>query len=513
MVKKPGTLLQTVLLILSAGLASIGTVATAQEDNQPPATIPTALHAYDLLTVEDEINSSGQGGPKLSSDGTNVVYAVDREDDQGDLAGYVYRMPVPSGMPEEIAVVGSGPDITITPNGQTVLLRTYPNSSNALYVSDVIETEKIFEEESGSEFVDAVIDGSGEHVFLTISRPTHVVGQEGPVAAGLWRIDASGANLRPVVLLNDIRGLIGAADDDILYSADRLTLDVSDFTGELVYAVRNVTSGEWFVLAVPTNGGSPRLLHGPTGLVSRATISGDGSTVFILDIALEDTTRTPRFTVIGYGGANPHQLPAVVAGLSNNLNGLMLSIDGSWLLTSSVGSLMDTTDGLVHNLIPGCLNQIPGSLVKPTMNDTADQVVFLSRTSTGSTLVAIDIHDEVLPYAQVNNVVSIQPTELFSEDPDATVSVEVADIEPGSRACMILSRDLDRFINPVELRDDGTRGDETADDGVYTTGEINLPNDLTSGSVNVRIVVESTSADGTRQTDLYDIPDGLRVAP
>ena len=504
------------IIILFLAVTTPGLALAAQETTNPPTLRPNeSLHtlSYDVFSSDELINSELLGAPVISEDGSSAIYAINRTDGpDGSLVGHVYRVLLPQGEPTEIATVGASPQIDVDYSGTAVLLRTLPATGNALYVADLSQTRLIFEEDNGIELMDAVINREGRVVYFTIRTNTRAVGVEEPLGAGLWAIDASGDNLRPVVLLDNIRDLIGATESDRLSVPDTLTMDVTATADRAVFALRNDSTGEWFVISSLGNGSQARVLHGPSEFVFRATISGSGSTVFIADVELDDTTRTPRFTVVGPEGGSPRVLEAVLAGgvgVSNR--GLMLSYDGSILLAGGTGALVYTSDGTTRSLLPGCsaLSQIPGFLTAPTMSGTGHRVLFLGPVPGGNRLVSIDVQTESALFAPNDNPVTVDPVVVSAGDDNLMISV--TENEPEAQVCVTLRQGETDLGDSLGLNDDGELGDTIASDARYSRDNISVPSEASTGDVTVRIAIETADPSGLRTTTMFDLDSALSV--
>ena len=445
--------------------ASPGFSLAAQDSANPPTLRPDEpLHTLsrDVFISDETINADSLGAPVISDDGASAIFAINRNDGpDGKLVGHVYRVPLPQGDPTEITTIGASPQIDVDYSGSTILLRTLPASGNALYVADLAQTRKIFEEDGGVELTDAVINREGRVVYFTIRTDTRAVGVEEPIEAGLWAIDTTGDNLRSVVLLDDIRALIGAEESDRLSVPRILTMDVTATADRAVFALRNDSTEEWFVLSSLGNGSQARILHGPSESVFRVSIAGSGSTVFIADTELDDLSRTPRFTIVRPDSGSSRRIEAVLAGgvgVSNR--GLMLSYDGSVLLAGGTGTLIYTADGTTRSLLPNCpeFSQIPDFLTAPTMSDTAHRVLFLGPVPGGNRLVSIDVQTEEALFAPNDNSVSVDPNVVEQGKEDVMIAVSETDLE--AIVCVTFREDSALLAGSIGLNDDGRLGDD-----------------------------------------------------
>jgi hypothetical protein len=350
-------------------------------------------------------------------------------------------------------------------------------------------------------------------IYFTIRRETHAVGVDGTIEAGLWAIDATGANLRPVILIDDVRDRIGAEVGDLVTSADILTMDISATAERVVYTVKNASTSEQFVLTALGSGSEVQVVHGPTPSVTRATISGNGSTVFVADVDPNDPTRTVRFLVLGSGGEFRREIePVVVGGATVAEKGLMLSEDGTLLLAGNTGAMIYTVDGVVRWLTPNCpmVGQIPVTLEGATMGSQGYRVAYLAPVVGGNRLVVMDVMTDDTRVKQAALSVTIEPPVIVAGEPDAaTLTVDVGD--PAARACVTLWRDSALLTGAFGLNDTGVEGDDTAGDGVFTTGRLAVPAGTDGGEVVVRIAFERMGPDGLRTTELYDIAERLKV--
>ncbi|MCO5220818.1 MAG: hypothetical protein M9947_04440 [Thermomicrobiales bacterium] len=470
--------------------------------------------AREVFISEEKINTYLQGAPLISADGSTAIFAINRKDGpNGELVGHVYRMLLSSGVPQEVGVVGSSPQLDVSRDGQTILIRTLPNTGNKLYVADLAQNNLVLEEDGGTELTDAVLNQEGRVIYFTIRRDTKIVGVDEPVRAGLWAIDAAGGNLRPVVLLDDIRDLVGADEGDQLTVPEILTMGISAVADRAVFAIRNDTKGEWYVISSLGDGGETQLLHGPSEFVWRVTMSGSGSTVFIADVVLGDESRTPRFTIVGPAGGSPRELPPMIAGGTGvGSRGLMLSYDGSILLGGGTGLMMYTADGVVRSMLSNCaqLTNVPSYLEAATMSSTGHHVLFLGAYPGGSRLVVIEVQTDGALTAPNDNQVTVEPAAIEAGAAD-TLTITVEERATPARVCATLRRGTDVLAGPLDLNDEGRNGDEVAGDGVYTRDEVVLPASIDPGDLTVRVAIEVDDPDGYRTTTMFDLTERLTV--
>ncbi len=509
------THLRVAVLIVAFPL--LAQVAQARALDNPPTLRPEeplTLLARDVTLHDEPIANYMLGGPSISGDGSVAIYAIDRNDGpDGKRIAHVYRVVLPGSEPVEITTVGKDPQIDVSRDGNTVLLRTLPTSSSALHVADLSETRTIFEEDHGIELTDAVISSEGNAVYFTIRTRTRAIGIAEPIEPGLWAIDLTGSALRPVIMIDEIRDLIGAEADDTVYPGEMLTMDISAVADRLVFAVRNMSTSEHFVLAARGDGSETRLLHGPSASVARATISGSGSMVFVADVAVGDESHTARFHIMQFDGGSKHEIaPVLVGGAPVAEKGLMLSEDGSMLMAGNAGAIISTADGVARSLLTDCpdLHQIPGTLESATMSSTGHRVVYLSPIVDSNRLVVVDVQTDAAVLNQLSQHVAVNPPRIAAGEQDAA-TVTVAEDDKSAMVCVTQRRGFDLLADSIGLNDEGEEADVAAGDGVHTTGGLGVPELIDSGEVTLRIAIETVDLDGRRSTAVFEIFNALTI--
>lgn len=468
----------------------------------------------DVTLNEDAISDWLHAGPSISDDGSTAIYSITRDDgESGRRVGHVYSVLLPDGEPVEIGATIPDPQIDVSGDGTRVLLRTIGMNNSNIFVVGEGEQKKIVEEVGDTDLIDAVIAGDGSRVYFSLRRDTQLAGVDGTAQGGIWAINSDGSGLEPVLLLDDARGHVGAAPTDVMYVDDALTLDTSHDGDRLVGTIRNVTTGERFVIGIIEGSEFSSILHGPADFVNRAAISGDGSTVLVVARPIAESTLPSEYHIISFDGGSTSTLqaaPDIVGTVFDK--GVTLNHDGSFAFLGKSGHVFRVSDGAVVSLLPNCLGfaQTGPELTDATISASFDRVVYLAPFSGGNRLALIELMPDDVTGVSTAERVSVVPVEhaVSSRDP-VEIMVEIratADTE----SCATVRRDGVRIAQSVDLNDDGRVRDSSANDGTYT-GALYL--DAAPGPVTVRIAVETQAADGRRTTWINDLNGLLTIVP
>jgi hypothetical protein len=493
-------------------------------------TAPSAVRAQstDEMLVYHQITSFPEGTgsvgyPVLSADGTTAVFSD--APGTGELEE-----------PNRIMVIGAdgegmreidsyqslcycGAMVDITADGSTVV------SSEGLQVriADGSGAEELVLLASG-EITALVITGDGETIFFLVRRDT-ATADGATIERGVWAIDASGDNLRLVAGAGDVAEAMGVAIEatGCCFHGDGHPLDVSDDGGQVAFGA--YADGAEHVFAVAGEGGEVRPLRESVTNVMRVAISGDGEMVSF-DVMPPDTGGINEVGVVPFGGGTPEVLAEnVYSGFDEPLQ---LNADGEKLLISPNALLIDTASGETR-LLATSINGVGGNheavltdgLARVTMNAEADRFLYAIRTvrcadcvNLQEQLATLDIAPASLGEAPGITGASIEPATIGLErTSDATVEVTVDASSPVlgvGFAALLDSGAVDaNVMQGGLLLDDGTNGDATANDGVYTlTGIVHayfVVREDDAGPRTVRIAAEVTDSEDRRHATAVDI--------
>lgn len=264
-----------------------------------------------------------------------------------------------------------------------------------------------------------------------------------------------------------------------------------------------------YIVAASTDGTTaPRLLAGPftTGCgVSKLALSGDGTTVaYVVETSTGAATRD--LTVIGLDGGGKRNLAVYANNLDTNWG---LSDDGRVVIA---GNRMHRTDGTgAFDLVVrgSFFSGDPSTAIDNqlgALDGSGKRVFYVDGQSPSKRVALLEIDPSSTGAAPTITEPTVTPASIpLNGSVNATISAKVA-IGGGAKPVRVAASVLqdgarDEKIAEVVLFDDGTHGDATANDGVYTVNEIRATAGATAGARTIRIratfVDASTKAHST----------------
>lgn len=482
-----------------------------------PGTVVRTL-AYRQIS---SFTASPTGRPMISADATRIAYPV--ATGSGDPA-----------TPNRIFVIN--PDGTGVAQVDAYASRCFCRSVVVISADGktVASTEEVQVRVVGSdgtlkgslvtgsnEIWNIAITGNGATVFMLQRRDNGVAGG-GPIERGVWAMNADGSNHRQIVGPAAIAAQVGTTVDKVFpFAGCGKSLEVSGDGSKGVVAVEVAGQGQF---AFAFDGGVVRRLKGPVQLVSQVAISQDGAKVAVYSV----DKGAEELMVMGIDGGGAKVLTTDPQGSCNAP--ISLNADGSQLLSGSIGMLYPTAGGdplSLHTLTAGDGLAIgaPCCDVSPLFSMAGDgkRFAYLNPDAAGG---PIQIgHLQIDPPTLGAGPTISGPTFSVGAIPrDRSVGAVVScRIAPGAGAPLVRAGTA-LFLKGLEdragswlsgnlsLRDDGMRGDTTANDGLFTTGDVSITSG-TGGTVGprvLRIKAEAKAGDGRRHATAIDVT-GLEV--
>jgi len=224
--------------------------------------------------------------------------------------------------------------------------------------------------------------------------------------------------------------------------------------------------------------------------------------------------------VFNFDGIGQRLLMNATARLPSGFPGsddpITLSYDGSRLLLGSSSVLMDTGTGemLALALRGGWWTSDPLLLVgdgmfRATMSNDASRVLFVAADEKGTRQLAIlDINPASLGEAPGINEAQMNPAFVLTDGRSSSnITAKVITTNTISRVsnAMLLKGMDDPNVGKVVMLDDGTQGDLTPGDGIFSNNAVRANGDAVVGPRTFRIKAEVRGGDGKRHATAIDI--------
>lgn len=523
---------------LTGALAGVGLAPTPAPQPSLPPPVPLAdihnLVYHQLTALTPDTRTGGDEAPLLSDDGQRIVFGTHPGEFAADPRNRIFVLNADGTGQREVDVYPflcfCGSMLDLSADGAQVL----SSDSVQLRVADGNGGggRELIALDSGE--INAMrISGDGRAVFFRVYRDTTIrnTSPSQPIERGIYRINPDGSDLRQIVGPDQMATLFGVAPDQAPFFGASSGLDVSQDGSRVVFASTSTdtdpaTGGtaREALFAVNGDGSELHRLLGPTfTYVYGNAISGDGATVAY--VTADFGTGRQEAGVIGFdgGGARPlTDSTTIRPGTGGNLPSgerIELSFDGSRLLLGSSGVLYDTSGGgqlALGVAAPGVPSDhtplVGDGLYRATMSADVMRVLYLFQPyGEPYQLARLDLNPADLTGAPSIMDGSVSPAYVLTETRStATVSARVSPLEPvpwvGSRVLLAgLPDDNVGTSYSSPLVDDGTQGDATAKDGLFTNNTLSTNCCAEVGPRTVRVKAETQATDGLRDATAIDV--------
>ena len=368
----------------------------------------------------------------------------------------------------------------------------------------------------------ARISGDGSTVVIQLDRDNTIVGTTTRLQRGIYIIGSNGAGLKQIVSPAQIAAFVPGATADTIFplgTSNPATLSISRDGSRIAFgAGSRVSAYSGRLFTVRSDGSGLTILLSKLDWVTHALVSGNGATVAYQ--VVPQGSGEAIVGVVGADGAKPLTL-ATGAFSTGSLYGTdepwSISHDGTQLFVGSFGQLFRTDGSGVLSMGAHGDGEPTGSrrlfgdtgtiIYRATMNALGTRFLYLSAdTNKVPQLVVLDVNPpDPRPVPSVDSA-DITPT-MVRTGPGATLSAKVSG-SAGLVSFVVLKQgtpqDNDGRSDDV-LHDDGTTGDLTAGDGVYTYNNVRVGSTSTAGSRTVRVHAEGRDSAGRRVGYAIDI--------
>jgi uncharacterized protein (TIGR03437 family) len=365
------------------------------------------------------------------------------------------------------------------------------------------------------------IEGDGGRVFFLVDRDGAILGPtpEPPIQRGLYVINIDGSGMHQIVGPDQIASLFGEASTSYYIPSftdtgnfANHTLSVTADGTQIVFGGQKVGgAGPDAIFGVNLDGSGLHMILGPVPYLGHVAISEDGSKV-LYDIAGSDFVAETG--VIDFDGTN--QLALRHDGIGEK-PGVQLSADGRLALAYDI---LYNTDGSGALELSTLLNDL--SYGHPLMDATATHFVYPfvvpGTYSQGlSQLATAEIDPTNLGAAPVILSPAVNPDyAVAGGNPQGTVTagLSVSGQVLGMNYAFLLNGLVEDPVNgDIFLVDDGTSGDKTPGDGIYTSNNVIAKSDAPIGPRLLRLFAETVDASGLRHGTSIDLTPFSVVAP
>lgn len=494
-----------------------GTACTTTDDKAGTCQEGTCLSsfirtlAYHQTTTE-EIGVDTTKGFAVSDDGNHAVFIVSHDGQydvtvvNADGSGRaVLDTITEANWIQGLSMNGDGSLVTYQPAGGP--LKIAGPSTSPTTLTDVTGTDALsprFARDPSNPLawkVYFVLEGD-------LSSPTR--------GRGVYSVNADGSGQQQLLSADDVAALTGVTAD-VPFPHDTLggTLDVSSdgtrfVTGWSTASCTGAGQSD-FIIAATADGVTKRVLMGPltTGCgVQRLGLSGDGTTVaYSVDMGTgENEIGVIEFDI---DGAGTRVLDDILGGLDNNWG---LSDDGAHLLSSYAIYNTDGSGVFDIAVLGGRWSTDPTSTVDcyfGIMNGAASRIMYVVANTEHRFVATMDINPSTLGEAPAVSQASILPAVITRGGAAATVKAHVSttgtELRVGSAVLLHGHEDTQCVDAEQVLLDDGTDGDATAADDIFTSNRISASKcATTTGARTVRLRAEATAEDGMRHATVVD---------
>ncbi|HWQ32963.1 MAG TPA: BACON domain-containing carbohydrate-binding protein [Blastocatellia bacterium] len=508
-------------LAVSTGSLSASSSSAAQSFNSSvsastPATILRTL-VYHQITSQTSGITVNSGSPVLSASGNRAVFAI--SPGSGD-----------PNTPNRIFVVNADGTGERQVDAYTTLCFCSSQADISADGEWVVSTEGVqlrIARADGSggrellrdrEFEAIRISGDGTKVFFLQRRG------EPPTDRGLYVINADGSGLRQIAGPTQIGTLLGIPRDEVFtFDTGFGSTDLSvSHDGQRIVFATNSRGQRMFGVNLDGTG-----LHqiGETRLfINSVALSADGQKVASL-ITSNPCCSNPRELFVGnFDGTGQRKLSDENSGpikrLGNSGDRIQLSSDGAKLLLGSGSILVDVASGAplqlgvsFNSVTDDPPPVVDEGMLKATMNSSATRFLYVI-DCTGNfngcllpQLAVLDLNPVSLGQAPSVTEPKIDPSFVLTQSRSAaTVSARVTTtntIRGVGNAALIGGLD-DKNVSKLKMVDDGTNGDTTANNGIFTHNAVRADSSAIVGARTMRVKAEVRAGDGRRHATAID---------
>jgi hypothetical protein len=329
---------------------------------------------------------------------------------------------------------------------------------------------------------------------------------------GVYSMKPDGTDIRPLLSQAEVATLANVAATVPWSLGDGnfdVSMDGTKFVAGWATGACTQTGERDFVIAGTSDGAPKRLLIGPLTAgcgLSRLAIAGNGSSV-AYDAFADSSVK--EFGVIGFDGSGKRKL-----GNMTSDNNWGLSDDGSHLLADYTLHNTDGSGGYDVAIVGGFASNDPVSTVDCAfggLSGRGDRLLYVVAGASARYIGSLDINPTSFGSAPSVTQPTITPATITRGGASATVTAKVSSIGTLLRvgSAVLLNGHKDVESNCIRgeaiMSDDGTNGDGTATDGVFTNNQIGASSCATAtGPRTVRVRAEARAADGKQHATVVE---------
>lgn len=315
---------------------------------------------------------------------------------------------------------------------------------------------------------------------------------------GIYSSASNGGNLEALMSPTQAAAITGVSFDQLSPKGGlRRGFDVSA-DGKRYVAVWSsgycTQTGQKDYIVAGTIEGAHRLIAGPITTncgVSKLALSGDGDTIaYAVETGAGSATRD--LTIVGFDGGGKRELAVYPGNLDTDWG---LSDDGRVVLA---GHKMHRTDGSgsFDLVVRGSVfSGDPSSAIDNhlgALDGSGRRVFYVDGQSTPARAALLEIDPAGTGAAPTITEPTIAPSSIPADGSrSATITARVALAGGGKpirvSAAVLVNGARDAQVGEVALWDDGTHGDATANDGVYSVNELRTQAGATPGERTIRV--------------------------
>jgi hypothetical protein len=327
-------------------------------------------------------------------------------------------------------------------------------------------------------------------------------------------VNTDGSGLRQVVGIDGVAALHGTTPDKVFpFSGCGVSLDVSRDGSRVVFMA--AVAGDK-IMGVNDDGSGLHKIDeaGGTFLIGHQVhISGDGGKVgYVATIA----NNVVQLSSAAFDGSGKRALAASPPTSFGDGCGKPSSMtaDGSQYFMSDVGLLFATDGSGVTSLAPFDFSGdwlVNGALYGGSMSSDGTRYAYIVGDAAGQGQIVTMEMGAAPPLGMAPAIteVGIAPTTIVKGGQFGPNTVRARVAAPGMLRLAIatfMDKGLrDNSLGGPTLVDDGTSGDATAKDGVFSSNRFSAPANATVGPRTVRVRAENTASDGRRHATVVEL--------